>query len=360
MIQGLLDSLIRLRALLVKEYLQLWRNPRLRFAFIVPPLVQLLVFGYAAVFDVRYAEIGVVDEARTQTTRELLAAVTASGHFSVHHYPSLGAADQAMDRDQIRAMVQFAPDFDRQPVVQLIADGSDSNSAQMILGELSQALNRRARAAEVQAPLQVAERAWYNPNLDDRPFFIPGIVANVLLVTTLMLIALSVVREREFGTLERLLVTPVARLELLLAKMLAVASVGLFDVILITTVAIGWFEVPLRGSITSLLLGSLLFLLGTLGMGLLISSYASTQQQAILLAFLTIMPTTVLSGFSFPINNMPESVQWLSWVNPMRYYLVVIRDVFLKGGGMGAHGFEYGMMALLGGVALLLSWLRLR
>jgi ABC-2 type transport system permease protein len=359
-IQSLLDSLIHLRALLAKEYLQLLRNPRLRFSFIVPPLVQLVVFGYAALFDVHHAEIGVVDEARTQTTRELLAAVTASGHFAVHYYPSLQAADQALDRDQIRAIVQFAFDFDRQPVVQLIADGSDPNSAQMILGELSQALNRRARATGKPVPLQIEERAWYNPNLDDRPFFVPGIVANVLLVTTLVLIALSVVREREFGTLERLLVTPVARLEVLLAKMLAVASIGLLDVLLITVVAVSWFEVPLRGSIAGLLLGSLLFLLSTLGMGLLISSYASTQQQAILLAFLTIMPTSVLSGFSFPINNMPESVQWLSWLNPLRYYLVVIRDVFLKGSGVGAHGFEYGMMALLGGVALLLSWLRLR
>lgn len=360
MIGMLTHSLLRLRALLAKEYLHLLRDPRMRFMLIMPPLIQLFVFGYAAVFDVRQADIGVVDPARTQTTRELLAAATASGHFTVQHYPSLDAADRAMDRNRIRAIVQFMADFDRQPTVQLIADGADPNSAQMILGELSQAFSRRARESDVQPPLRVEERAWYNPNLDDRLFFVPGIIATIVLSATLVLMALSVVRERELGTLERLLVTPVARLELLLAKMLAVATVGLADVVLVTSVAIGWFEVPLRGSPVALLLGTLLFLLSTLGLGLLISSYSSTQQQAILLAFMVIMPVTVLSGFSFPISNMPESVQWLTGLNPLRYYLVVIHSVFLKGSGGGAHGFEYGMMALLGGSMLALSRWRLR
>jgi ABC-2 type transport system permease protein len=182
----------------------------------------------------------------------------------------------------------------------------------------------------------------------------------VVFTSTLMLIALSVVREREIGTLERLLVTPVARLEVLLAKMATVAAVGLFDVFLVTAAAVGWFEVPLRGSLIALGLGSMLFLLSTLGLGLVISSYSNTQQQAVLLAFLVIIPLTMLSGFAFPIHNIPESVQWLTWLNPLRYYLVVIRDVFLKGSGIGAHGFEYEMMTSLGIVMLLLSWLRLR
>jgi ABC-2 type transport system permease protein len=360
MSRGLGDSPIRLRALLGKEFLQLWRNPRLRFFLVVPPLVQLLVFGYAAIYDVRQAVIGVVDEAGIQTTRELLAAITASGHFTAQHYRVLGEADAALDRNEIRAIVQFPWDFERAPVVQLIADGADPNSAQMIVGELGQALNRRARADSLQPPLRIEERAWYNPNLDDRPFFLPGIIANVVFTSTLMLIALSVVREREIGTLERLLVTPVARLEILLAKMATVAAVGLFDVILVTTVAVGWFEVPLRGSLMALALGSVLFLLSTLGLGLVISSYSNTQQQAVLLAFLVIMPLTMLSGFTFPISNMPADLQWLTWLNPLRFFLTVIRVIFLKGEGVGAFGLEYGMMALLGGIMLLLSWWRLR
>ncbi|MFO1431545.1 MAG: ABC transporter permease [Candidatus Competibacteraceae bacterium] len=360
MSRALGDSLLRLRALLGKEFLQVWRNPRMRFFLVVPPLVQLLIFGYAAVFDVRQAVIGVVDEAGTQATRELLAAVTAGGHFTVQHYRALGEADAALDRNEIRAIVQFFWDFEQAPVVQLIADGADPNSAQMIVGELSQALNRRARTDSPQPPLRIEERAWYNPNLDDRPFFLPGLIANVVFTSTLMLIALSVVREREIGTLERLLVTPVARLEVLLAKMATVATVGLIDVILVTLVAVGWFEVPLRGSLIALALGSLLFLLSTLGLGLVISSYSNTQQQAMLLAFMVIMPLTMLSGFAFPISNMPVSIQWLTWLDPLRFFLTVIRVIFLKGEGVSAFGLEYGMMALLGGIMLLLSWWRLR
>jgi ABC-2 type transport system permease protein len=155
-------------------------------------------------------------------------------------------------------------------------------------------------------------------------------------------------------------VTPVARLEFLVGKMVAVAAVGLFDVALISLIAVVWFDVPFRGNVVGLLVGSVLFLMSSLGIGLLISSYAETQQQAMLLAFFIIQPMVILSGFAFPINNMPEGVQWLTWLDPLRYYLVVIRDVFLKGSGMGAHSFEYAMMALLGSVALILSLARVK
>jgi len=354
-------SLIRLRALLGKEYRQLLRDPRLRFTMLVPPLFQLVVFGYAASFDVRDADIAVVDQANTQTTRELLAGVTATGHFTAWRYPDLPSASAAMDRGRARAILRFAPDFARHPVAQIVTDGTDSNSAQMIVGELSQAIRRRSQQATGwQPPVQVEERAWFNENLDDRLYFVPGIIATILLVTTSILTAMTVVREREMGTLERLMVTPVARLEFLLGKITAVATVGLFEVLLVTTMAVAWFGVPFRGSYLALLLGVLLFLLSTLGIGLLISSYAATQQQAMLLAFFIIMPMVMLSGFAFPISNMPESVQWLTWLDPLRYFLVVIRDLFLKGGGLTEHLFEYGMMGLLGGAALLLSLLRVR
>ena len=354
-------SLIRLRALLAKEFRQLLRDPRMRFFVVVPPLIQLMVLGYAASFDVREAQVAVVDYAHTQQSRDLLAAITAGGHFQLHPFVAMTAAADAMDRNQVRAVVHFAADFARRPVVQLIADGSDSNSAQIVMGQLSQIIRRSGQQrAGSQLPIQLQERAWYNPNLDDRDYFVPGIIATVVLVATMILAAMIVVREREMGTLERLMVTPLARLEFLIGKMIPVACIGLFDVMLVTVLAVLWFKVPLRGELLALLLGSVLYLMSTLGFGLLISSYASTQQQAMLLGFFAIMPAIILSGFAFPISNMPEGVQWLTYLDPLRYFLVIIRDLFLKGSGVFDHLFEYGMMALLGTTALTLSVARIR
>lgn len=356
----MIDSLIRLRALLVKEFRQLLRDPRMRFFVVVPPLIQLMVLGYAASFDVRQAQVGVVDYAHTQQSRDLLAAITAGGHFQLQLFPDMTAAAEAVDRNQVRAIVRFAADFARRPVVQLISDGSDSNSAQIIVGQLGQIIRKSALLDGVHPAVQLEERAWYNPNLDDRDYFVPGIIATVVLVATMILTAMTVVREREMGTLERLMVTPLARLEFLIGKMIPVACIGLFDVLLVTVLAILWFQVPLRGELVSLLLGSVLYLMSTLGLGLLISSYASTQQQAMLLGFFVIMPAIILSGFAFPISNMPEGVQWLTYLDPLRYFLVIIRDLFLKGSGIFEHLFEYGMMTLLGVTALALSMLRIR
>ena len=354
-------ALIRLRALLGKEFLQLLRDPRMRFFVVVPPLVQLVIFGYAAAFDVRHAEVGVVDQAHTQLSRELLAAITATDRFTLHPYSDMHTARAAVDRGEIRALMHFPADFARNPSLQLVADGSDSNSAQIIVGELSQlireAMQRRSGRTP---PITVEERAWFNPNLEDRAYFVPGIMANVVLIATLILTAISVVREREMGTLERLLVTPLGRLEFLLGKLIPVACVGLFDVALISVMAIGWFEVPFRGDFFALFVASLLFLTSSLGLGLLVSSYASTQQQAVLTAFFFVMPMVILSGFAFPIRNMPEGVQLLTWLDPLRYYLVIVRDLFLKGGGISNYPFEFSMMVLLGISALLLSMLRIR
>jgi ABC-2 type transport system permease protein len=353
-------SLIRLRALLAKEFRQVLRDPRMRFFVIVPPLVQLVIFGYAASFDVRQAQVGVVEQSHSQGSRELLGSVAATGHFTLHYFDNMNQARTAVDRGDVRAVIHIAARFEQEPVVQLIADGSDSNSAQMIVGELSRTLQQHARLAAAAPPLlAVEDRAWFNPNLDDRDYFVPGIMANVVLIATMILTAMTVVRERELGTLERLLVTPVARLEFLIAKMVPVACIGLADVALITGVAVFWFDVPLRGGPGALLLGSLLFLGSTLGLGLLVSSYASTQQQAMLLAFFVIMPTVILSGFAFPIANMPQEVQLLTWLDPLRYYLVVVRDIFLKGAGISDHLFEYAMMTVLACSALSLSMLRL-
>jgi ABC-2 type transport system permease protein len=358
---ALFDSAVRMQALLAKEFRVLLRDVRMRFFVVVPPLVQLVVFGYAATFDIRAADVGVIDYSHSQEVRELLGSVASGGEFHLHYFPDVAAASDAMDRNQVGVIMQFAADFARRPVVQLIADGSDSNSAELTVGQLSQTIRQYAGISSgMQPPVQVDERAWFNPNLEDRDYFIPGIIANVVLVATMVLTAMAVVRERELGTLERLLVTPMGRFEFLLGKMLPVACVGLFDVLLVTLVAVAWFHVPFRGSFPALVMGSLLFLASTLGLGLLISSYASTQQQAMLLAFFVIMPAVILSGFAFPIHNMPVPAQYLTYLDPLRYFMVIIRDVFLKGGGIAAHGVEFAMMLLLGGAAMGLSIHRLR
>jgi drug efflux transport system permease protein len=351
----------RLSALLVKEFVQLLRDPRMRFTLIVPPLIQLFIFGYAATFDVRHADLAVVNHDDARESRELLAAVAATGHYTLHFVPSIAKASTMMDDGSIGVIMAIPARFTTARRVQLIADGSDPNTAQLVMAELAQVINRYAAVeAGYQPPVSVVERAWFNPNLEDRWFFIPGIMANVLFVSTMMLTAMMVVREREIGTLERLMVTPVGRAEFLIGKMIPVACVGLFDVAMITTVAVVWFGVPLRGEVVALVLASLVLLASTQGLGLLISSYAATQQQAMLSAMFLIMPMTVLSGFAFPIRNMPRSVQLLTWVDPLRYYLVVVRDLFLKGGGVSDHLFEFAMMAVLGLGALAVSAVRLR
>lgn len=355
------EAWLRLQAMLLKEFRLLLRDPRMRFFVIVPPLLQMVVFGYASTFDVRYAAVGVVDEARNTTSRALLDAVTSGGHYELVHFAAMDRAGEAITRGEVRAIIHLPLDFAAAPRVQIIADGADPNSAQLVLGQLAQITRETVLQATGRSPtVQLQERAWYNPNLDDRWYFVPGIIANVVMIATIMLTAMTVVRERELGTLERLMVTPIGRVEFLLGKMIPVAVVGLFDVALVTLVAVAWFDVPFRGSLLALFAGSALFLMSTLGLGLLLSTYSSSQQQAMLLAVFIIMPAVILSGFAFPIRNMPEVVQWLTYADPLRYYLVVIRDLFLKGVGLGAHVHEFAAMAMLGVGALGLSAMRLR
>ncbi|HXZ48058.1 MAG TPA: ABC transporter permease [Usitatibacter sp.] len=358
---GLAAAWGRLAALLAKEFVQLLRDPRMRFMLVVPPVLQLFLFGYAATFDVRHAEVAVVDRDGGEESRELLAAISATRHYTLRFVPSVGAASALMDDGRVGVIVQIPAEFPIRRSVQLVADGSDPNTAQLVVAELAQVVARFSAAQSGFAPpVTVEERAWFNPNLEDRWFFVPGIMANVVFVSTLMLTAMMVVREREIGTLERLMVTPVGRVEFLVGKMVPVACVGLFDVALITVVALGWFGVPLRGGVTALFLASLLVLASTQGLGLLVSTYAATQQQAMLSAMFVIMPMVVLSGFAFPIRNMPSGVQLLTWIDPLRYYLVVVRDIFLKGGGLGDHLFEFAMMLALGTATLTASAARVR
>ncbi len=351
-------GLRRLHALLRKEFMLLLRDPRMRFFVVIPPIIQLVIFGFAATYDVRFAAIGLVDHADTVQTRDLRAAITGTTHYRLERYTAMAAAEQAMAVGEIRGIVVFPPDFVRQPRIQIVVDGSDSNSAQVILGQLARTLQQAA--AREPPRISLAFRNWFNPNLEDRWYFVPGVMATVVLIATVSLTAMGVVRERELGTLERLMVTPLGRLEFVAGKLLPVAAIGLFDVALILVIAIFGFDIPFRGSFLALFVGTSLYLLSALGIGLLISSYVGTQQQAMLLVFFAIMPLVILSGFAFPIANMPEPVQWATWLNPLRYYLVIVRDAFLKGSGLLDYGFEFLMMGVLGLVSMGLSMLRVR
>ncbi len=357
----LISSLIRLTALTGKEFKQLLRDPRMRFFVIVPPIIQLLIFAYAATFDVHEASVAVLDQSRSPASRDIFSTLEAGEFFQVRHYTNMRAIKQGMDKGEFRAFVIIPADFPTDPKIQLVADGSDSNSALLIVGQVKQTImDHMLTQTNRQLPIRIEERAWYNKNFDDRTFFVPGIIANVLLISTLILMALSVIRERELGTLERLMVTPISRLEFIVAKILPITAIGLFDVILITVVAIAWFDVPFRGSFLALIIGSLLFLMSTLGLGLLISSYSATQQQALLTAIFFVMPMIILSGFAYPIENMPEAVQVITYLDPLRFYLVVIRDIFLKGGSIMDHNQEYIAMTVIGVLAMGISLLRLR
>lgn len=362
----------RIAELVRKELLQIRRDPRLRRILVVAPMIQLMVFGYAVSTDVRDTATFLVDQDRSRLSRELVDAFTASGYFEV-----VGRSDSpedlvaALDRSEAVVGLVIPPGFGADlaaasaasavgvATVQLLVDGTNSNVATVALGYAEGILRAfgvaeagEAAAASPQTAVALHERAWYNPSLESRNYNVPAVVGTLMMLVALLLTALAIVREREIGTLEQLMVSPLSPGELIAGKTLPFALIAFFDLALVTTVAILWFGVPFRGSLAVLLLASLLFLLPALGTGLLISTVSATQQEAFLTTFLTFMPTILLSGFLFPISAMPGAFQWITLLNPLRHYLEIVRGVFLKGVGLGFLWPQH--LALLGlGAALL-------
>ncbi len=360
----------QLLALVIKEFLALLRDKRSRFVLFVPPIVQLLVFGYAATFDLNDLDVAVYDEDRSVLSRQLLARIEGSPHFHVQaHIDHDGAIAPLIDERQVLLVVHVGQRFSsdllqgRGAPLQVILDGRNSNTAMIALNYLRAIVFdfnrdwlREARSAKPPSLLTV--RAWHNENLLSRWFIVPGIVGLLTLVVTLVVTALSVAREREAGTFDQLLVTPLTPLEILLGKALPGIIIGLVEATFIILLAVFWFEVPLRGSLVALYLGLVLFLMSAIGIGLMISSLSVTQQQAVLGAFLFLVPAVILSGFATPIANMPEPVQWLTYLDPLRYFLLVVRGVFLEGAGVMDLLSQYWPMGLMGLVTLSLAgWL---
>jgi len=363
----------RLKEMLIKEFIQIFRDPRTRFIIFLPPIIQLLVFGYAVTTDVKDAATAIYDQDNSVASRELVSRFIRSRYFKVKQY--IQQEEQIrwlIDHSRIKAVLQINKGFEndlrsgRTAQVQMIVDATDSNTAgilldygQKIMQEYSQEilLDRVARSVgtvQAIAGLDLQSRAWFNENLESRNYYVPGVIAILLMLVTLMLTSMAIVREKEMGTMEQIMVTPISSMEFILGKTLPFALIGFFDMVLVVLIAWGWFEVPIRGHLGWLFFGTGLYLMTTLGMGLLISTISRTQQQALMTTFFYFQPMVLLSGFMFPIENMPEAVQWLTYLDPLRYFLVIIRGIFLK--GIGPEILWPQMLALLG-MGMAVFWL---
>ena len=361
---------------LKKELIELRADPRLFGVVIMAPIIQLTVLGYAATTDVKDVPILVVDGDRSTESRRLIDRFDASANFKIVDVvtgdreiePHLehGTAWMAL---AIPAGFGESVAAGRGTKVQVIADGTDSNSTTVALGYAravvagysTDRLVERLPDGRRAAPIDADIRVWFNPQLESRFFMIPGVLALVLLIVTTNLAAMAVVREKEIGTLEQLNVTPLRRWELIAGKLLPYGLIGMLDILLVIAVAVFWFEVPLRGSVWLLLAMSLLYVLCTLALGLLVSTVSDTQQQAMMTAtFFFLMPMIYLSGFMTPIENMPQAIQWITYLIPLRYFLVIVRGIFLKGVGLGVLWPQAAALGAWGLVVISLAVVRSR
>jgi len=376
----------RLKSMLIKEFIQVFRDPRMRIILFLPPLMQLIVFGYAANTDIRNIALAVYDLDRTPDSRELAERFSSSGYFRVARQASNPREIRRwVDEGKISAALQINEGFSRetrQPqgsTVQIIVDGTDSNTAsvvvayvQRIVAEYSrQVLEKRLNNLPDLPPnlkkpfflkggVEIQSRAFFNPNLESRNFYVPGIIALLIMLVTLILTCMAIVREREIGTMEQIIVSPIRPVELILGKTIPFALIGYIDVALVTLVGVFLFEVPIRGSILLLFFCTTLYLLSSLGIGLFISTISRTQQQAMMSMFFFFVPAILLSGFIFPIANMPEVVQYMTYANPLRYFLIIIRGIFLRGNGFDVLWPQMLALAILGATVFTFSSLRFR
>jgi ABC-2 type transport system permease protein len=371
-----------LKGMLRKEFIQLFRDPKMKSVLFAAPLAMLLIFGYAANTDVKEARIAVLDDDRTQTSREFIESITSSGHFILKAYLNAPSeADNLLDSGSCEAFIRIDRRFGhelsqgRSPEVQLILDGTDPNRSMIILGYLNtitasyssafakKALSHAAAArpeiilAGVPA-VDIRQRIFFNENLESRVFFLPAIIGLLIGLITIMLSAMSIVRERETGTMEQIIVSPIRPAEFIMGKTLPFAIIAFLDIAVLTMVMILWFSIPFRGSIIFLLTAGLIYITACLGIGIYISTISMTQQQAMLSTFLFLLPAILLSGFIFPIRSMPAAVQWITLVNPMRFYMEIIRGIFLKGLGPVTLAPQLAALTALGSGFIILSMKR--
>jgi ABC-2 type transport system permease protein len=366
----------RVRHMLRKEFIQVFRDPRMRIVIFLIPCFQVLVIGYAVSTDVKNVRTAVYDLDNSQASRDVAARFVGSGYFDV--VARIGDEDVArgmLDRNDVTVVLRmnhgFAEDLNagRTARLQILIDGTDSNTAAIVLSyavKIATAYSERVVAERVDrmfgpagrtGTVDLRTRAWFNENLESRNFYVPGVLVVVVTLATLLLTSMAVVREKEIGTMEQIMVTPITRTQFILGKTIPFAMIGFVDVILVVLIGVFWFEVPIRGNLVLLFLATGLYLMTALGVGLLISTVSETQQQAMMTTFFFFFPAMLLSGFAFPIANMPQVVQWMTLVNPIRYFLVIVRSIFLKGVGIDILWPQMLPLAVMGIATL---WLAVR
>jgi ABC-2 type transport system permease protein len=342
----------RLISIIRKEFIQIWRDPRTLVIILIIPIMQLFLLGYSATSDVKNVHLAVFDQSKSAESRALLETYRAADYFVISHY--LESEDEAralIEKGDARAALIIPPDYserlaDGDAEVSFILDGSDptvastSLSSARLIGQaaatkiLSEKIASTGMNFELQPPVDVRTNVWYNPDLISAYFMIPGVIGMILFAITAILTATAVVRERERGTIEQLIVTPIRSWELIVGKITPYVLLAFLAMIEVLAIGHWWFGVPIRGSLALIVLTSGIFLLSGLGIGLFASTIANTQQEAMLLVWMTLLPAIFLSGFFFPLQAMPQFLQWVSLIMPLRYYLVIIRALLLKGVGL--------------------------
>jgi ABC-2 type transport system permease protein len=369
----------RLRSLVRKEFIQIRRDKRTLILVLIIPIMQLFLLGYAATNDVRNVPLAVYDQDRGAEARALLDAYRAADYFTIS-YEASSEADlrDLLDSGKARAGLIIPPGYSDdiqggQPAqVVFVLDGSDPTvastalSAAKLIGQaystqiLESRLLRRGQSAIIQPPVEVSTTVWYNPDLVSAYFMIPGVIGMILFALTSILTASAIVRERERGTIEQLIVTPIRPWELVVGKLLPYVILAFLNAFEVLAIGHYWFGVPIRGSLWLIAGASFLFLLSSLGIGLLASTIANTQQEAMLTVWMLMLPSIFLAGFFFPLEAMPKILQWISYVFPLRYYLVIIRSLMLKGVGFSAYRVDLIALAIFGVGIMTLAALRFR
>ncbi len=366
----MLDSILRILALTVKELLAVLKDRRARTSLIIPPILQCFIYGYVATYDLNNVPYAVLDQDRSAASAELLARFDGSGVFRrVANLEAITDVSRYINSQRALLVLQIGQDFQRrllsgQPAdVQVIADGRNSNTAGTAMGYVSTVVERfnadwRADHGQLGPGISVTTRAWYNPNLETRWHMIPALIGTLTLMQTLMLTAMSVAREREQGTFDQLLVTPFRPIEIMVGKAIPALMIGMVQATVILMVAQLWFRIPFAGSLITLFAGLSLFLLAASGMGLFVSSMAATMQQAMLFSFVVMMPFALLSGLTTPISNMPIALQYFTLINPLRYAIDITQRVYLEGAGIALLAPDLWPLAVMATTTLLVaSWM---
>ncbi|KYZ76638.1 ABC transporter permease [Anaerosporomusa subterranea] len=366
----------RLRHMIRKEFIQVFRNSKMRAIVLVMPLVQSMIFGYAVTTDVKQVATAIYDQSATPESRDLIDRFIHSGYFSVKTViHSDREIDELIDQGKVATVIRIPHDFSSKIVagatapVQIIVDGIDSNTAGVVLNYAGNIVRNNAvelqqkqmnSAGREPVGVNIQTRSWFNENLTSRNFYVPGVIAVIVMLVTLLLTSMSVVREKELGTMEQIVVTPITPFEFILGKTMPSIILGFANMILVTLISVFWFDIPVRGSIITLFIANGFYLMTTIGIGLLISTVSETQQQAMMSTFFFYLPAVLLSGFMFPIANMPDVVQTFTYLNPLRYFLIIIRGIFLKGVGVAILWPQILALLALGSVVLTMAVKRFR